>query len=178
MTARRAVAFDFPQDHPIRGLLDGKRAPLEEHVTHDVLLRNGVILIEYLANTQAIRQPRVWFCCLPSTFVMDHFDFFGLRQVWARLKRREYTPPEFKDHFYYRLVRHPLMLGFFIAFWAIPYMSVGHLLFAVATTGYILVALQFEERDLIEFHGDDYRRYRKEVPMLCPWPRPRTPESR
>ncbi|MDX1540393.1 MAG: hypothetical protein R3349_03210, partial [Geminicoccaceae bacterium] len=61
----RAAAFDFPQDQPIRGLLDGKRAPLEEHVTHDVLLRNGVILIEYLANTQAIRQPRVWFCCLP-----------------------------------------------------------------------------------------------------------------
>ncbi len=61
----RAVAFDFPQDYPIRGLLDGTQAPLEEHVTHDVLLRNGVILIEYLANTQAIRQPRVWFCCLP-----------------------------------------------------------------------------------------------------------------
>jgi arylformamidase len=61
----RAVGFDFPQDQPIRGLLDGKRAPLEEHVTHDVLLRNGVILIEYLANTKAITQPRVWFCCLP-----------------------------------------------------------------------------------------------------------------
>ena len=118
-----------------------------------------------------------WFVVLTSTFLIDHCDLFGLSQVWARLKRREYRPPEFKEHFFYRLIRHPLMLGFFIAFWAIPYMSVGHLLFAVATTGYILIALQLEERDLIAYHGDDYRRYRQEVPMLCPWPRPRAPES-
>lgn len=119
-----------------------------------------------------------WFVVLTSTFVIDHCDLFGLRQVWARARRREYRPPEFKDHFYYRLIRHPLMLGFFIAFWAIPYMSVGHLLFSVATTGYILVALQLEERDLVAFHGEDYQRYREEVPMLCPWPRPRGPQSR
>ena len=118
-----------------------------------------------------------WVVVLTSTFLIDHCDLFGLRQVWARLKRREYRPPQFKEHFFYRLIRHPLMLGFFIAFWAIPYMSVGHLLFAVATTGYILIALQLEERDLIAYHGDEYRRYRQEVPMLCPWPRPRVPES-
>lgn len=114
-----------------------------------------------------------WFMVLSSTFLIDHFDLFGLRQVWLRMRGREYTPPRFKEHVFYRLIRHPLMLGFLIAFWAIPRMSLGHLLFAVATTGYILIALQLEERDLVAAHGDDYRRYREEVPMLCPWPRPR-----
>lgn len=118
-----------------------------------------------------------WIVVLTSTFLIDHFDLFGLRQVWMRLMRQEYRPPEFKEHFFYRLIRHPLMLGFLIAFWAIPYMSLGHLLFAVATTGYIMIALQLEERDLVAYHGDDYRRYRREVPMLCPWPRPQAPES-
>jgi len=114
-----------------------------------------------------------WFMVLSSTFVIDHFDLFGLRQTWLKARGRDYTPPEFKDHLYYRLIRHPLLLGFVIAFWAIPRMSVGHLLFAVATTGYMLLAIQLEERDLIAAHGEEYRRYRKEVPMLCPWPRPR-----
>jgi len=119
-----------------------------------------------------------WLLVLSGTFVINHFDLFGLRQVWLRLRGQSYTPPEFKDHLYYRVIRHPLMLGFIIAFWAIPRMSVGHLLFAVATTGYILLALQLEERDLIAAHGDDYRRYRREVPMLCPWPRPRPRQAR
>lgn len=114
-----------------------------------------------------------WLVVLTSTFLIDHFDLFGLRQVWLRMRGRTYTPPEFKEHFFYRLIRHPLMVGFLIAFWAIPYMSVSHLLFSVATTGYILIALQFEERDLVAAHGADYQRYREEVPMLCPWPRPR-----
>jgi len=114
-----------------------------------------------------------WFLVLSGTFVINHFDLFGLRQVWLRARGREYMPPEFKEYFYYRLIRHPLMAGFIVAFWATPQMSVGHLLFAVATTLYILAALQLEERDLLAAHGEDYRRYRREVPMLCPWPRPR-----
>lgn len=114
-----------------------------------------------------------WLVVLSGTFVIDHFDLFGLRQVWLRARGIAYTPPEFVDNFYYRLVRHPLMLGFIIAFWATPRMSLGHLLFAVATTGYILIAVKFfEERDLVTAHGDDYRRYQREVPMICPWPRP------
>lgn len=118
-----------------------------------------------------------WLLVLSGTFVISHLDLFGLRQVWLRARGRSYTPPEFKEHFYYRIIRHPLMLGFIIAFWATPQMTVGHLLFAVATTGYILLALQLEERDLMTAHGDDYRRYRREVPMLCPWPRPHAPDG-
>ena len=113
-----------------------------------------------------------WLTVLSGTFVINHFDLFGLRQVWLRARGVAYTPPEFVDSFYYRIVRHPLMLGFIIAFWAIPRMSVGHLLFAAATTGYILLAVHFlEERDLIAAHPE-YQEYRREVPMICPWPRP------
>ena len=114
-----------------------------------------------------------WLLVLSGTFVIDHFDLFGLRQVWLSARERPCTPLPFKQHFYYRVVRHPLMLGFIIAFWATPRMSVGHLLFAVASTGYILIAVKYlEERDLVVVHGEDYRRYQGEVPMLCPWPRP------
>lgn len=113
-----------------------------------------------------------WLIVLSGTFVINHFDLFGLRQVWLRACGVAYTPPEFVDNFYYRVVRHPLMLGFIIAFWAIPRMSVGHLLFAAATTGYILLAVHFlEERDLIAAHPE-YQEYRRKVPMICPWPRP------
>lgn len=115
-----------------------------------------------------------WLLVLSGTFVINHFDLFGLRQVWLAARGRSYTPLEFKQHFYYRVVRHPLMLGFVIAFWATPHMSYGHLLFAIATTGYILIAVKlFEERDLVAAHGEDYVRYQREVPMICPWPRPR-----
>ena len=112
-----------------------------------------------------------WLLVLSATFVIDHFDLFGLRQVWSTLPGKSYAPPEFKDHFYYRMVRHPLYLGFVIAFWATPMMSSGHLLFAIATTGYILAAIQLEERDLATMHPE-YRDYRSKVPMICPWPRP------
>ncbi|PWK89673.1 methanethiol S-methyltransferase [Fulvimonas soli] len=114
-----------------------------------------------------------WLLVLSGTFVINHFDLFGLRQVWLDAQGRPYTPLPFKRHLYYRVVRHPLMLGFIVAFWATPRMSVGHLLFAAASTAYILVAVRFlEERDLVALHGGDYRRYQREVPMLCPWPRP------
>jgi len=114
-----------------------------------------------------------WVLVLSGTFVINHFDLFGLRQVWLNLRRRPYTPPQFKERLHYRVIRHPLMLGFIIAFWATPHMTAGHLLFAAVTTGYILLALRLEERDLIADHGDEYRRYKARVPSLLPWPRPR-----
>jgi protein-S-isoprenylcysteine O-methyltransferase Ste14 len=124
-----------------------------------------------------------WALALVSTFLIDHFDLFGLRQVYLHASGREYTPPAFRTPGLYRYVRHPLMTGFLLAFWATPTMTVGHLLFAAATTGYILIALQLEERDLVGYHGDQYRAYRKQAGMLLPLPRfprssPRPPTSR
>ncbi len=109
-----------------------------------------------------------WGLLLLSTFQIDHFHLFGLQQVTRHLRGEEQTSPPFHTPVLYRLVRHPLMLGFLIAFWAAPTMTVGHLLFSVATTGYILIALQLEERDLEAAFGDQYRQYREEVPMLVP----------
>jgi protein-S-isoprenylcysteine O-methyltransferase Ste14 len=112
-----------------------------------------------------------WAIVLVSTFLIDHFDLFGLRQVFLFASQREYTPPAFKTPGLYRFVRHPIMAGFLLAFWATPTMTLGHLLFAVATTAYILIALQLEERDLVAFHGEQYRAYRKQASMLLPAPR-------
>jgi protein-S-isoprenylcysteine O-methyltransferase Ste14 len=112
-----------------------------------------------------------WAIVLVSTFLIDHFDLFGLRQVYLSASGREHTPPAFRTPGLYRYVRHPLMTGFLLAFWATPTMTAGHLLFAAATTGYILIALQLEERDLVGYHGDQYRAYRKQVGMLLPLPR-------
>jgi len=105
---------------------------------------------------------------LLSTFVIDHFDLFGLRQVWLNFRQKTYTHPPFKVTFFYKFVRHPLYVGWIMAFWGTPRMTVGHLLFAVGMTVYILIAIRYEERDLVRFLGDDYSRYREKVPMLIP----------
>ena len=105
-----------------------------------------------------------------STFLIDHFDLFGLRQVWSQFRGRQSTSPQFQTPFLYRVVRHPLYLGFLLAFWGGPLMTAGHFLFAVGMTAYILVAVRLEERDLVRYHGPLYEQYRQRVPMLLPFP--------
>jgi protein-S-isoprenylcysteine O-methyltransferase Ste14 len=109
-----------------------------------------------------------WTLVLVSTFLIDHFDLFGLRQVWLYLRGTPYTAHEFVTPGPYRLVRHPLYVGWFFAFWMTPTMTLAHLLFAVATASYILIAIQFEERDLVREYGAQYEDYRRRVPMLLP----------
>jgi methanethiol S-methyltransferase len=109
-----------------------------------------------------------WTIVLFSSFLISHFELFGLRQTYLRMRGLDYTPLKFTQRALYKVVRHPLMLGFVIAFWATPHMSVGHLLFAIATSVYILVGIFLEERDLMEHHGSDYAAYRARVPMLFP----------
>ncbi|HKJ32837.1 MAG TPA: NnrU family protein [Balneolales bacterium] len=111
-----------------------------------------------------------WLIVLFGTFLINHFNLFGLQQVYRYMRNQKPLPPEFKKPFFYKVVRHPLMFGFIVAFWATPTMTVGHLLFSIATTGYILVAIQLEERDLVSFHGEDYIRYQQEVSQIIPMP--------
>ncbi len=114
-----------------------------------------------------------WGGVLFSTYLVDHFSLFGLRQVYNHLKGRDEAAIPFKSPALYKMVRHPLYLGFIVAFWSTPRMTFGHLFFAIMTTAYILVAIQFEERDLIRAYGDVYRDYRQRVSMLIPIPRRR-----
>jgi protein-S-isoprenylcysteine O-methyltransferase Ste14 len=110
-----------------------------------------------------------WLVVLASTFLIDHFDLFGLRQVFFFAAGKPYSPPPFRNPLLYRIVRHPIMLGFIVAFWATPVMTWGHLLFAALTTAYILIAIQLEERDLQAAFGGTYDQYRLEVSMIVPW---------
>jgi protein-S-isoprenylcysteine O-methyltransferase Ste14 len=109
-----------------------------------------------------------WLTVLVTTFLINHFELFGLQQAWFYLRGRKEHPPQMREPSLYRFVRHPMMLGFFFAFWAIPQMTVGHLLLAAGMSVYILIALHYEERDLVGLFGSDYENYRERVGMLTP----------
>jgi protein-S-isoprenylcysteine O-methyltransferase Ste14 len=110
-----------------------------------------------------------WLTVLAATFMIGHFELFGLRASYQYFIGEERGPHEFRQPMLYRYVRHPIMTGFLIAFWAAPVMTAGHLLFAAVTTAYILIAVQIEERDLVKYFGGAYRDYQDRVPMLLPW---------
>ena len=144
----------------ILGLMCWQWRPLPEAVWHVGHPAGAAVLWGLFAAGAGI--------VLYSSFLIDHFDLFGLRQVVLYFRGREYAPPHFAERSLYKLVRHPLLAGFIVNFWSTPTMSQGHLLFAVVTTLYILVAIRLEERDLLAALGDDYRRYRQRTSMLLP----------
>jgi protein-S-isoprenylcysteine O-methyltransferase Ste14 len=152
LLASLLLALLFWQWHPLLGIVWSVKNPVASLVLQ-VLFFTG------------------WAIVLVSTFLIGHFDLFGLRQVYLYQLGKAYTTSGFKTPGLYKVVRHPIMLGFMIAFWATPNMTVGHLVFALGTTAYILIALQIEERDLTNMHGDAYREYKREVSMLIPLPR-------
>jgi methanethiol S-methyltransferase len=119
-----------------------------------------------------------WLLLLYTTFLIDHFDLFGLAQVWRHVRSQSYRPPQFRTPSLYRVVRHPLYIGWLIIFWAAPIMTVAHLVFAIMTTAYILIAIQLEERDLVATFGNEYVAYRRDTPMLIPRLRPRALPAR
>ncbi len=115
-----------------------------------------------------------WFILLTGTFMISHAHLFGLQQVYENLRKKPISNPKFLQPGYYKYIRHPLMLGFIIGFWATPVMTTGHLLFAAAATGYILIALQLEEKDLIHYFGEQYLDYKRRVPMFIPFTKSKT----
>jgi methanethiol S-methyltransferase len=145
----------------ILALLLWQWRPIPEPLIWNIESRAGALLAEHLFWLG-------WIILLTSTVLLNHFELFGLRQVHAQLTGRTIPEPEFRTPLLYRYVRHPLYVGFLLGFWATPRMTAGHLLFAAATTGYILIGIWFEERDLIVQFGDRYRRYRDQVGMLLP----------
>jgi protein-S-isoprenylcysteine O-methyltransferase Ste14 len=124
-----------------------------------------VLLVSYLLG---------WSLVFISTFLINHFDLFGLRQAWLYAMGKPYRQLPFRIPALYKMVRHPLYLGFLIAFWSTPVMTIAHLLFALLTTGYILTAIQFEEKDLINEFGNQYSDYKKSVPMILPFRKGKT----
>ena len=111
-----------------------------------------------------------WIIVLASTFMINHFELFGLTQIYDNLKSRKTPNPKFQRNYFYKLIRHPIMLGFLVAFWATPVMTLGHLLFSIITTLYIFVAVKYlEEKDLRKLIGEEYEKYQKEVPMIVPF---------
>jgi protein-S-isoprenylcysteine O-methyltransferase Ste14 len=138
-----------------------KWQPINEPVVWNVTWNGGVTALWSVFGLG-------WAVLLVSTFMLNHFELFGLRQVFAHLRRSALPAPEFRTPLFYRYVRHPLYVGFLLGFWATPRMTAGHLLFALANTGYILVGVWFEERDLVAQFGERYRRYREQVGMLLP----------
>ncbi len=118
-----------------------------------------------------------WVIVLASIFLINHFDLFGLRQVWTNFQGRPYVALGFVTPGLYRYVRHPLYVGWLLAFWATPTMTVTHLTFAVGMTAYLLIAIRYEERDLVAFHGKAYEAYRQRVPMLIPRPQSGSAQS-
>jgi methanethiol S-methyltransferase len=138
--------------------------PIAEPVLWAVENRTGVAVLNVVFWAG-------WAVLLISTFLLNHFELFGLRQVFAPMRGESAPTPEFRTPAFYRYVRHPIYLGFLLAFWATPVMTAGHLLFAAGSTGYILIGIWFEERDLVAQFGDRYRQYRRQVGMLLPWRR-------
>ena len=146
----------------VLALLDWQWRPITEPVAWDVGRGAAAVSLQALFWLG-------WAVLLLSTFLLDHFELFGLRQVSAGLTGGALPAPEFRTPLFYRYVRHPIYVGFLLAFWAAPVMTAGHLLFSIACTGYILIGIWFEERDLIAQFGDRYRAYRGQVGMLLPF---------
>jgi protein-S-isoprenylcysteine O-methyltransferase Ste14 len=152
MFSNLALILLFWQWRPLGGVIWDVQDPVGRAIFHG-LLAVGLLIV------------------VVATFLINHFDLFGLRQVWLYLRGKPYTPLPFTTPGPYKAIRHPMYVGWLIAFWATPTMTIAHLVFAAGMTVYILIAIRFEERDLVAYHGEAYAEYRRTVPMLLPLPR-------